>query len=89
MPFYVFGFLVRPRFLCQSNGSIAVTKRGISDTTEGTTPIWEANYLIQTASLASSNAAKYSASIVESAVTLSLELFQLTTPPLQIKQTPR
>ena len=88
-PFYVFGFLVRPRFLCQSNGSIAVTKRGISDTTEGTTPNWEANYLIQTASLAASNAAKYLASVVESAVTLCLELFQLTAPPLQMKTNPK
>ena len=64
LPFYVFGFLVRPRFLCQSNGSIAVTKRGISDTTEGTTPCREANNLIQIASLAASNAAKYSSRLV-------------------------
>ena len=46
------------------------------------------NFLIQRASLAASDAAIYSASIVESAVTPCLEFFQLTTPPLQMKINP-
>ena len=46
------------------------------------------NFLIQIASLVASDAAIYSASIMESAVTPYLELFQLTAPPLQIKTNP-
>ena len=63
-------------------------KRGIGDLTEGITPSWEVNFLIQIAYLAASDAAIYSASVVESAVTLCLELFQLTAPPLQMNTNP-
>ena len=49
---------------------------------EGTTPSSIMNFLIQTAYLAASDAAMYSASVVESIVTLYLELFQLLAPPL-------
>ena len=56
---------------------------------EGTTPSLVMNFQIQIASLAASDAVMYSASEVESAVILYLELFQLTAPPLQIRQTRR
>ncbi|EFH51116.1 predicted protein, partial [Arabidopsis lyrata subsp. lyrata] len=54
----------------------------------GTTPSSVMNFLIQTASLAASEAAIYSASVVESATVLCLELFQLTAPPLRQKTNP-
>jgi len=41
------------------------------------------NFLIQIASLIASHAATYLAFVVESAIISYLELFQLTTPPLQ------
>ena len=54
----------------------------------GTTPRSEMNFLIQTASLAASDAAIYSASVVESAVVLCLQLLQLTVPPFRVKTYP-
>ena len=63
-------------------------KRGTADSMEGTTPSSLTNFRIQIASLAASDAAMYSASVVESAVILYLELFQLTAPPLQVKTNP-
>ena len=52
---------------------------------EGTTPSSVTNLRIQTASFAASEAATYSASVVESAVVVCLELFQQTAPPLHKK----
>ena len=49
----------------------------------GTTPSPVMNFLIQTASLAASEAAIYSASVVESATVSYLELLQLTAPPFK------
>ena len=49
----------------------------------GTTPSSVMNFLIQTASLAASDAAIYSAFVVESATVLCFELFQLTAPPFK------
>ena len=51
---------------------------------EGTTSSSVMNFLIQTASLVASEAAIYSASVVESAVVSYLELFQLTAPPFKV-----
>ena len=50
----------------------------------GTTPSSLTNFFIQTASLAASEAAMYSDSVVESAVVSCLELFQLTAPPFNV-----
>ena len=49
---------------------------------DGITPISMINFLYQNASFVASNAAMYSASMVESVITVCLKLFQLTTPPL-------
>ena len=46
------------------------------------------NFLIQTASLAASEVAMYSASIVESATLFYFELLQLTVPPFKQKTYP-
>ena len=54
----------------------------------GTTPNSVMNFLNQTASLAASDAAIYSASIVESATVLCLELFQLTALPFKVNTNP-
>ena len=54
----------------------------------GTIPNSEMNSFNQTAFLAASDAAIYSASIVESAIVLCLELFQLTTPPFKVNMNP-
>ena len=49
----------------------------------GITPNLVMNFLIQIASLAASEAAIYSASVVESATVSYLELLQLTAPPFK------
>ena len=54
----------------------------------GTIPNSEMNSFNQTALLAASDAAIYSASIVESATVLCLKLFQLTTPPFKVNTNP-
>ena len=64
-------------------------KRGTADLKEGTIPSSVMNFQIQIASLAASDAAMYSASVVESTVILYLELFQLTVPQLQVKTNPK
>ena len=53
-----------------------------------TTPNPWMKFLIQTASFAASDAAIYSASVVESAVVSYLELFQLTAPPFKVNMYP-
>src|SRR6187401_1070720 len=50
----------------------------------GTTPRSDMNSFIQTPSCAASEAAMYSASHVDPATTLCLELHQLTSPPFKI-----
>jgi hypothetical protein len=50
----------------------------------GTTPSSVTNFLIHTPSLAASETAMYSASVVESVVVFCLELFQLIAPSLSI-----
>ncbi|XP_054778340.1 uncharacterized protein LOC129286404 [Prosopis cineraria] len=54
----------------------------------GTTLSLAMNFLIQTASLAVSDAAIYLASVVESAVVLCFELFQLTAPSFKVNTYP-
>ncbi|PRQ50071.1 hypothetical protein RchiOBHm_Chr2g0129021 [Rosa chinensis] len=54
----------------------------------GTTSSSVMNFFIQTASFAASDAAMYSASVVESAVTLCLQLLQFTAPPFKVKTNP-
>ena len=63
-------------------------KRGTADLMEGITPSSLTNFRIQTASLVASDAAMYSASVMESAVILYFELFKLTAPPLQMNTNP-
>jgi len=46
------------------------------------------NFLIQTPSFAASEAAMYSASVVESAEVSCFELFHLTAPPLRMNTNP-
>ena len=58
--------------------------RGIGSTMVGTNPNSEVNFLIQTTSLAASEAAMYFASIVESTVVSYLELFQLLDSPFNV-----
>ncbi|KAK9111977.1 hypothetical protein Scep_019496 [Stephania cephalantha] len=53
-----------------------------------TTPSSDMNFLIQTASLAASDTAIYSASILESATVSCFELFQLTAPPFKVNTYP-
>jgi hypothetical protein len=50
----------------------------------GTTPSSVMKFLIQTPSLDAYEAAMYSASIVDPAITLCLQLLQLTAPPFKI-----
>ena len=50
----------------------------------GTTSSSVINFLIQTASLAASEAVIYSVSVVELEVVSYLELFQLTAPPFNV-----
>ncbi|GJY19171.1 hypothetical protein Tco_0390662 [Tanacetum coccineum] len=51
----------------------------------GTIPSPKINFLIQTPSIAASEAATYSASVADIAVILFLELFQSTAPPFKMK----
>ncbi|KAK8690667.1 hypothetical protein V6N13_074198 [Hibiscus sabdariffa] len=83
MPKNVFGLLMRSGFLCLRNGSIVVTIEIYNIDMLGITPNSVMNFLIQTASLAASLVAIYSASVVESATMSCFELFQLTAPPLR------
>ena len=53
----------------------------------GTSPNFEKNFLIQTASLAMSESAMYSPSVIESTIVSCLDLFQLATPLMGIKYT--
>ena len=49
---------------------------------DGIIPIFVANFLYQNASFVASNIVMYSAFMVESTITVCLELFQLTAPSL-------
>ena len=78
------GILVRPWFLGVGYGSIVVTiDHHWVQRTGGTTPSSVMNPFIQTASCAASEAATYSASVVDPATTGCLELLQLTAAPFK------
>ena len=78
---YVFRCLMRPWFLCLLNGSIVITiqRYWINNFRHHFKFLDELPYpdhfLIQTTSLAASEASLYSASVVESAIVSYLELF--------------
>src|SRR4051812_47428068 len=63
-------------------------KKFIGPDTLGITPRSDMNSFIQTPSFAASKAAMYSASHVDPATTLCLELHQLTAPPFNIDTYP-
>ena len=77
----VFGSLVKSGFLCQGNCTSIVTKKFIGPDALGITPRSDMNSFIQTPSFAASEVAMYSASHVDPATMLCLELYQLTAPP--------
>ena len=77
----VLGPLVKSGFLCQSNCTSIVTEDLHGPDALGMTPRSEMNSFIQTPSFAASEAAMYSASHVDPAMTLCLELHQLRAPP--------
>jgi hypothetical protein len=56
--------------------------------TLGNTPTSERNFLIQTPSFVASEAAMYSAFVVESATVSYLELFLLAAPPFIVNMYP-
>ena len=72
----VFGSLMKSGFLCQGNCTSIVTKDFIGPDALGMTSRSDMNSFIQTPSFAASKAAMYSASHVDSATTLCLELHQ-------------
>ena len=84
-PEYMLGSLMRWWFLCLHNGSIVVTINSFGSVMEETTSSSAMNLCIQTATFTASEAAIYSASVVESAILDCLELFQLTAPPFSRK----
>ena len=84
----VLGSLVKFGFLCQGNCTSIVTKYFIGPDALGMTPRSDMNSFIQTPSFVASEAAMYSASHVDPATTLCLELHQLTTPLFNINTYP-
>ena len=87
-PHNMFALLVIHWLLSLRNGSTVVSveiqrARGIREHTK-----LNKELLIQTPSFAASEAAMYSASIVESATVSCLELFQLTAPPFTLNTKP-
>ena len=84
----VFGLFVKSGFLQQGNCSSIVTKDFIGPDAQGITPRSDMNTFIQTPSFAASEAAMYSASHVDPATTLCLELHQLTAPPFNVNMYP-
>ena len=79
--------LVKSVFLCQGNCTSIVTKDFSLDPI-GMTPRSDMNSFIQTPSSVASEVAMYSASYVDLATTLCLELLQLTAPPFNINTYP-
>ena len=77
----VLGSLVKSGFLRQGNCTSIVIKIFIGPDALGMTPRSDMNSFIQNPSFAASEAAMYSASHVDPATTLCLELHQLTAPP--------
>ena len=77
----VLGSLVKSGFLCQGNCTSIVTKDFHWTRCTSMTPRLDMNSFIQTPSFAASEAAMYSASHVDPATKLYLELYQLTAPP--------
>ena len=80
----VFGSLVKPGFLRQGNCSSVVTKDFHWTRCTRITPRSDMNSFIRTPSCPASEATMYSASHVDPATTLCLELHQLTAPPFNI-----
>ena len=73
----VLGPLVKSGFLCQGNCTSIVIKIFIGPDALGMTPRSDMNTFVQTPSFAASEAAMYSASHVDPAMMLCLELHQL------------
>ncbi|KAL0439317.1 UNVERIFIED_CONTAM: hypothetical protein Slati_2414700 [Sesamum latifolium] len=84
----VLGTMMRSRFLCLCYSPVVITKNnyGLSNVRYHTQLLDVVFH--PTASLAASEAAMYSASVVEFAVVSCLELFQATTPPLSLNTKP-
>ena len=79
----VSGLLVKPGLLGKGNGSSVVTEESHRANAVGITPRSVMNSFIQIASCASSEAAMYSASHLDPATMLCLQLHQLTAPPFK------
>src|SRR3954471_8633816 len=75
-------------FLASAIAPVLSQKRAIGPGTLGMTPRSVMNSFIQIASCAASEAAMYSASHVDPATTLCLQLHQLTAPPFKISTYP-
>src|SRR3954465_665561 len=84
----VLGSLVKSGFLGQGFAPVLSPKIFIGPDALGMTPRSDMNSFIQTPSLAASEAAMYSASHVDPATTLCLELHQLTAPPFNVNMYP-
>ena len=78
------GLLVKPGLLGKGNSSSVVTEESDRPRRIGMTPRSVMNSFIQIASCAASEAAMYSASHVDHATMLCLQLHQLTAPPSKI-----
>ena len=87
-PEYMLRSLMRPLFLCLCNGSIVVTINSYWFNNKGNTSSSTMTLCFQTASFATSEAAIYYASVVESAIIDFLKLFQLTAPLFSRKMNP-
>ena len=77
----VLGSLVKFGFLCQTIAPVLSQTIFIGPDALGMTPRSDMNSFIQTPSFIASEAAMYSASHVDPATPLCLELHQLTAPP--------
>ena len=84
----VLGSLLKSGFLCQGNCTSIVTKKFHWTDALGMTTRSDMNSFIQTPMFAASEAAMYSASHVDPATTLYLELHQLTAPPFNVNTYP-
>ena len=80
----VLGLLVKPGLLGNSNSTSVVTEESHRARRLGMTPRSVMNSFTQIASYAASEAAMYSASHVDPATTLCLQLHQPTAPPFKI-----
>ena len=82
------GLLVKPGSLARAIAPVLSQKRVIGPDTLGITPRSVMNSFIQIASGAAFEADMYSASHVDPAMTLCLQLHQLTAPPFKIHTYP-